>query len=419
LESVPLIACLPFVVLLLAIAILPLIVPRFWDRNRNKAIIAAAISLPILVYLLANLPHELARTMADYVSFIVLLGSLFVISGGIIMTGDLRATPRVIATFLLVGALLANFVGTTGASMLLIRPLLSTIKERKHTGHIPVFFIFVVSNLGGCLTPLGDPPLFLGFLKGVPFLWTFKLFPEWLVAVTLVLIVFYVFDSVACRREKPADIARDESMIKPLRFAGLINLLFLGGVIAAAAFQLSSPFREIVMVAMAFLSLVFTSKKTRERNHFTYRPIVEVAVLFAGIFITIVPLLTLLSVKGVELSITKPWQFFWLTGGLSSILDNAPTYLAFFSLGESVTRAMPVGLANAVAGVHVDLLRAISCGAVFMGAMSYIGNGPNFMVKTIAESHRVKVPHFFGYMAYSTVILLPIFLVITLLFFRQ
>ncbi len=417
-QSIPLLACLPFVVMLLAIAILPLAYPHFWDRNRNKAIVAAVISLPVLIYLLGSLPHELEQTMLDYVSFIVLLGALFVISGGIVMTGDLRATPKVNTMFLLVGAILANFIGTTGASMLLIRPLLSTIKERKHTGHIPVFFIFVVSNIGGCLTPLGDPPLFLGFLKGVPFFWTFRLAPEWLVAVGLVLAVFYVYDLIAYRKERPSDISRDETRTRPLKFAGLINLVFLGGVLAATALQLKSPYRELGMIAMTVLSLVFTSKATREKNRFTYGPIIEVAVLFAGIFVTMVPLLTLLELKGAELGITRPWQFFWLTGGLSSFLDNAPTYLTFYSLAESVTRAMPDSMSQAISGVNVDLLRAISCGAVFMGANSYIGNGPNFMVKTIAESHHVKVPHFFGYMAYSTTILVPIFLVITFVFFR-
>jgi Na+/H+ antiporter NhaD/arsenite permease-like protein len=419
LESIPLITCVPFAILLLAIAVLPLALPRFWESNRNKGIIAAVISLPVLIYLLASLPHELGSTMWDYVSFIVLLGSLFVVSGGILTTGDLHATPKVNTFFLLVGAVLANFIGTTGASMLMIRPLLSTIKERKHTGHIPVFFIFVVSNIGGCLTPLGDPPLFLGFLNGVPFFWTFRLLPEWLVAVALVLGVFYMFDSRAYRREKPSDIARDEAMVKPLRLHGLINLLFLAGIIIAVASQLISPYREVVMLAMAALSVLFTQKKTREKNHFTYGPIIEVAVLFAGIFVTMVPLLTLLNLKGAELGITRPWQFFWLTGGLSSFLDNTPTYLTFFSLAESVTRSIPGASVHAVSGVQVDLLRAISCGAVFMGANTYIGNGPNFMVKTIAESHGVKVPHFFAYTAYSLAILMPVFLILTLIFFRN
>ncbi len=417
--TIPWYACLPFGAMLLAIAILPLTAPRFWEHNRNKAIVAAVVSLPTLIYLIAQLPGELVHTAGDYASFIILLGSLFVISGGILMTGDLRATPVNNTFFLLVGALLANLIGTTGASMLLIRPLLSTIKERKHTTHIPVFFIFLVSNIGGCLTPLGDPPLYLGYLKGVPFFWTFGLWPEWLCAVGLVLATFFVFDTIAYRKERPSDIALDDSRIRPIRFSGLINLLFLAGVIVVVAVQMRSPYREVIMVALTGLSVWLTPKKAREKNQFTYAPIVEVAVLFAGIFVTMVPLLSLLNAKGVELGITRPWQFFWLTGGLSSFLDNAPTYLSFHSLAESVTRAMPPGNRALVTGVHVDLLRAISCGAVFMGANSYIGNGPNFMVKAIAESHRIKVPHFFGYMLYAGLILIPIFALITLIFFRQ
>jgi Na+/H+ antiporter NhaD/arsenite permease-like protein len=415
-EAVPIISGAPFVILLLMIAVMPLAVPEFWDRNRNKAIVAAIVSLPILIYLLAGFPSELALTMKDYVSFIILLGSLFIISGGIVMTGDLKATPAVIAAFLVAGAVLANFIGTTGASMVLIRPLLRTISERKHTGHIPVFFIFIVSNIGGCLTPLGDPPLFLGYLKGVPFTWTLSLVPEWLVMLAIVLIVFYVWDSLAYRRERVRDLERDVARVEPLRVSGLINLVFLAGVILAVALQAPMPYRELIMIAMTILSLVFTGRKIREKNKFTYHPIIEVAVLFAGIFITMTPLLMLLHAKGAELGITRPWQFFWLTGGLSSFLDNAPTYVTFFSLAESVTAHLPA--AASVAGVHVDLLRAISCGAVFMGANTYIGNGPNFMVKSIAEEQKVRVPHFFGYMLYSGLILIPSFIIVTLIFFR-
>jgi Na+/H+ antiporter NhaD/arsenite permease-like protein len=408
---------IPFVVLLLLIAVMPLAAPRFWERNRNKGIVTVLVSLPILIYLLTNFPGDLGRSLEDYIAFIILLAALFIISGGIVMTGDLRATPKVNTLFLLVGAVLANFIGTTGASMVLIRPLLRTNSERRNTGHVPVFFIFVVSNIGGCLTPVGDPPLFLGYLKGVPFLWTLSLILPWLVALTLVLGLFYLIDRCAYRKERPEDIEHDIIDVEPIRFRGLINLLFLVGVILAVALQIPSPYRELIMTAMALLSLWFTSKQTRSANRFTFHPIIEVAVLFAGIFVTMVPLLMLLHEKGAALGITRPWQFFWLSGSLSSFLDNAPTYLTFFSLAESVTRAIPSGIAT-VAGVRVDLLAAISCGAVFMGANSYIGNGPNFMVKSIAEEQKVPVPHFFGYMAYSALILLPIFLVVTLLFFR-
>ncbi|MDD4052191.1 MAG: sodium:proton antiporter [candidate division Zixibacteria bacterium] len=416
-EAVPIVSGAPFVILLLLIAIMPLPLPKFWDHNRNKAIIAAIVSLPILVYMMIDFRAELALTMKDYISFIILLGSLFIISGGILMTGDLKATPATNTMFLVAGAILANLIGTTGASMVLIRPLLRTISERKHTGHIPVFFIFIVSNIGGCLTPVGDPPLFLGYLKGVPFTWTLRLIPEWLVMLAIVLTIFYVWDSLAYRKERAVDLKRDIARIEPLRFSGLVNLLFLAGVILAVALQAPMPYRELIMVAMTVLSLVFTSKKIRRQNKFTYHPIIEVAVLFIGIFITMTPLLMLLHAKGAELGITQPWQFFWLTGGLSSFLDNAPTYVTLFSLAESVTQHMPGAVT--IAGVQVDLLRAISCGAVFMGANTYIGNGPNFMVKSIAEEQKVKVPHFFGYMAYSGLILIPSFIIVTLVFFRN
>ena len=415
--EIPLLICLPFVIILLLIAIMPLAMPHFWERNRNKALIGGLVSLPVLYYLIIKLPEELWRTGMDYFSFIVLLASLFVISGGILLRGDLRATPLANTIFLLFGAVLANFVGTTGASMLLIRPLLKTIRKRKHTMHIPVFFIFLVSNIGGTLTPLGDPPLFLGYLRGVPFAWTLKLFPEWLTAVALVLAIFYIWDSISWRRERITDLETDQPKREPLKLYGKLNLVFLLIVVLAVLLQFASPYRELIMIAATLLSVALTHKQVRAGNEFTYSPIIEVAVLFAAIFITMVPLLELLRAKGSELGITQPWQFFWLSGGLSSFLDNAPTYLTFSSLAESVTKISDLGM-PVIAGVREDLLRAISCGAVFMGANTYIGNGPNFMVKSIAEEQGIKIPHFFGYMIYSGLVLIPTFIIITLIFFR-
>lgn len=417
-HSLPVYTGLPFVILLLLIAILPLSAAGFWERNRNKAVIAATVSLPILIYLASSFPHELLLSLKEYVSFIVLLASLFVVSGGILMTGDLKATPSVNTTFLAFGAVIANLVGTTGASMLLIRPVLRTNGERKFTTHIPVFFIFIVSNIGGCLTPLGDPPLFLGYLRGVPFTWTFALFPQWILALGIVLAIFYFIDSHNYRKEAPADIIKDKAAYIPLGIKGKINLLFIAGVVLSVLFQAPTPYRELIMICMAGLSLIFTSRKLRQGNEFTFHPINEVAILFAGIFITMVPVLMMLKEGGVQLGITRPWQFFWLTGALSSFLDNAPTYLTFFSLAQSVTANIPAAAAESIAGVSVPLLKAISCGAVFMGANSYIGNGPNFMVKSIAEEQGVSVPHFFGYMLYSALILVPVFAVVTLIFFR-
>ncbi len=418
--NVPIVLCAPFAVILLLIAIMPLALPHFWEKNRNKAIVAAVVSIPVLIFMFVKSPHSLGNTMEDYISFIVLLASLFIISGGILVKGDLKATPVVNTVFLLVGAIIANLIGTTGASMLLIRPLLSTIRERKHIIHIPVFFIFIVSNIGGSLTPLGDPPLFMGYLRGVPFSWTFRLFPIWLFAVASLLIVFYIWDSIAYKKETKIDLKQNIQSKTPIVISGKINLLFLIGVIAAVFFQVPAPYRELVMILMIGLSLVFTKKELRAENNFTYGPIIEVAILFAGIFITMVPLLILLDAKGASLGIVKPWQFFWFSGGLSSFLDNTPTYVAFASLAAGVTKTIGHAGLPVVQGIAVrqDLLMAISAGSVFMGANTYIGNGPNFMVKSIAEEQGIKVPHFFGYMIYSICILIPLFGMVTLLFFR-
>lgn len=418
--NIPLVFCAPFAVILLLIAIMPLAFPRFWEKNLNKSMVAAVVSIPVLIFMIAKSPRSLGSAVEDYISFIILLASLFIISGGILVKGDLKATPVVNTVFLLVGAIAANLIGTTGASMLLIRPLLSTIRERKHIIHIPVFFIFIVSNIGGSLTPLGDPPLFMGYLRGVPFTWTFRLFPIWLFAVIVLSIVFFIWDSIAYKKEDLNSLKEDIQNKTPLMITGKINLLFLLGVIAAVFCQVPAPYRELIMVLMIVMSLVFTKKELRVENNFTYGPIIEVAILFAGIFITMVPLLMLLETKGAALGIVKPWQFFWFSGGLSSFLDNTPTYVTFASLASSVTQSLGHGGFPIVDGIGVreDLLLAISAGSVFMGANTYIGNGPNFMVKSIAEEQGVEVPHFFGYMLYSICVLIPLFGVITLLFFR-
>ena len=409
-RSLSLWAVVPFAGLLLSIALLPLRAPQFWENHKNKALVAFLWSLPIAIYFLFQAPHELILTMKDYSSFLLLLTALFVLSGGIVLKGDLKATPEVNTLFLLVGAVLANFIGTTGASMLLIRPLLQTNSERRHTLHIPIFFIFLVSNIGGLLTPLGDPPLFMGFIKGVPFFWTLRLFPIWAVMVGGVVLMFYVFDSYQYRKEERRDLIRDRRRVVPLHMTGTINFLWIAGVIAGMF--LPFPRREGVFILMSVMSLMTTKRQCRTDNKFTYNPIVEVAILFAGIFITMVPALLILNARAAELGIVKPWQFFWATGSLSSFLDNTPTYLAFFSMGQGL------GLNGDVLGIPSIFLKAISAGAVFMGANSYIGNGPNFMVKAIAEEYKLKMPSFFGYMAYSFAILIPLFVVVTLLFFR-
>ncbi len=409
-RALPLWTFVPFVGLLLSIALLPLRARRFWERHRNKALVAALWSLPVVVLFLLRAPRGLLLSVKDYASFMILLAALFIISGGVVVRGDIRATPLVNTAFLLIGAVLANFVGTTGASMLLIRPLLRTNRERHRTAHVPIFFIFLVSNIGGSLTPLGDPPLFMGFLKGVPFFWTLRLFPVWALMVGAVLLVFFVLDSYQYDRETMKDIIRDRERVVPLRVKGTLNLAWVGGVVGAMF--LPFPAREGALILMAGLSLATTKRSLREENRFAYDPILEVAILFAGIFLTMVPALLILHARAAELGMTRPWQFFWATGGLSAFLDNTPTYLAFFALAQGL------GLGGVPAGIPPLVLKAISAGAVFMGANSYLGNGPNFLVKCIAENSKVRMPSFFGYMAYSGAVLIPLYILVTVVFFR-
>jgi Na+/H+ antiporter NhaD/arsenite permease-like protein len=400
----------PFAALLLAIALLPLFAPAFWSSNARKLGVGAGLGLPVLVLYARNDPAALVHAAGDYLSFIILLGSLFVISGGVLVTGDIEARPAVNTAFLAVGAVLASVIGTTGASVLLVRPLLATNQERRHVAHTVVFFIFVVSNIGGCLTPLGDPPLFLGYLMGVPFTWTLRLLPHWLLANSLVLTVYYLWERRLHARESPDALVRDRGEVRPIRVTGQRNLALLMLVVASVAW-LGAPYREIAMLAVAAVSLAATARSIREANQFTFHAISEVAALFAGIFLTMLPALDILHARGPALGIHEPWQFFWATGFLSSFLDNAPTYLTFVALAQSL------GLRPEVVGVTHDVLAAISAGAVFMGANTYIGNGPNFMVMSIAKERGVRMPSFGGYMLYSGAVLIPVFVVVTLVFF--
>jgi len=408
-STLPLWSVLPFVCMLVAIAILPLTHAHWWGNNRNKTLVSLVLGLPVGLYFLIADYHQLVHTSKDYVSFIVLLASLFTISGGIMLRGNPLGTPFINTFFLFAGAVISNLIGTTGASTLLIRPLLRTNNTRKHISHIPVFFIFLVSNVGGCLTPLGDPPLFLGYLQGVPFFWTLKLFPLWIVAVGLILFTFYLFERRAWKREAPIDIVRDEILEEPLKIEGKLNILWFLGVLVAVF--LHTPYREITMISMACLSYHFTSHEIRVKNGFTFYPIKEVALLFAGIFATMMPALLILKSRGAGIGIKEPWEFFWITGGVSSFLDNAPAYLTFFSLAEGLS------IGGSVIRVPENILMAVSAGAVFMGANSYIGNGPNFMVKSICEEAGIKIPSFFRYMVYSGLILIPVFILITAVFF--
>ncbi len=413
-HNLPLWSVAFFVLQLLAIAILPLTHEHFWEKNRNKAIISAILCIPVIILFgyLGDF-NPILHELLEYFSFIILLGSLFVVSGGIYLSGDITAKPMNNTIFLAIGAVLANIVGTTGASMLLIRPMLRTNHQRKHIFHIPIFFIFIVSNIGGCLTPIGDPPLFMGYLKGVPFFWTLRLFPEWLFMMALILTVFYLLDRRYWAKESLDVKIRDVKEFEPVRVSGWINVAFIA-VILFSVIKLGTPFREIAMIAASALSLWFTKKEIRKKNLFNWAPIVEVAVLFAGIFITMVPALLILKARGGELGVTEPWQFFWASGLLSSFLDNTPTYLAFFSLSQGL--AITANLAKDIVGIPTDILVAISLGSVFMGANTYIGNGPNFMVKVICEHSGFKMPSFFGYMVWSGLILIPLFVIVTFVF---
>jgi len=443
----PLWSVAPFFAYLLAIATLPFFAEHFWEDNRRKLAVAAAASLPVLLYLLALEPEYgprwLLHSAREYAAFIALLGALFTISGGVHLRGSLAGTPLVNTAVLAIGAGLASLVGTTGASMLLIRPLLRANAARERRVHLVVFFIFVVSNTGGLLTPLGDPPLFLGFLRGVPFLWTLRLFPHWLLVNGLLLALFHVLDHMVRKREERerpgSQLEALQRVAGPLRIEGGLNFLWLLGVLAAifalGAWGHSQPrpdenaraaLEVLALLALAGLSLASTPRAVREANHFGWAPIAEVAAIFSGIFVTMIPALRLLEVRGAELGVHAPWHFFWASGLLSSFLDNAPTYLTFASLAVvMVNEAHPgAGLdAGALGGLlafpdGVAALTAISCGSVLMGANSYIGNGPNFMVKAIAESAGVRMPGFLGYLAWSGAILLPVFALVTWVFFR-
>jgi Na+/H+ antiporter NhaD/arsenite permease-like protein len=427
----------PFVALLACVALLPILRGNWWHSNRNKTLVSMGLAVPTAIYLVAiggktqgESTHLLWHEVGEFASFIVLLTSLYTIAGGIVLTGDIPAKPRTNTLFLAVGAVLANFIGTTGASMVLIRPVLRINRQRRRRSHLPIFFIIIVSNTGGLLTPLGDPPLFLGFVQGVDFVWTLRLWPQWLFVNGLVLAAFHRWDVLAYRREPIEALRHDSAIRHRLRLSGLgVNGFLMLGVLLAVIAQsrtfgqkagqilgagdltLQKPWGELAIVALTALSLLLTRRSLRRINGFAWGPMIEVAVLFAGIFVTMAPALALLHRHGPELNLTEAWQFFWLTGLLSAFLDNAPTYLTFATLA-SAPHDLRWLSANSPA-----ILAAISCGTVFMGALTYVGNGPNFMVKAIAEEQRFKMPSFFGYMKYSFGILMPALVVATILFF--
>lgn len=437
-----LLGCLPFLALLLCIAALPLVPAThlWWESNLSKFAVAMVCAGATLGYLALTSEHARLAAPAfavkhalldEFIPFIILLGSLFAVAGGIHIQGDLPARPSTNTAILALGTVAANLIGTTGASMLLIRFLLKVNSERRRQVHTVIFFIFLVSNIGGSLLPIGDPPLYLGYLKGVPFLWTLTLWVPWLAAAVTLLAVYWIWDSIEYKRESAKDIKRDDRLKQPLRISGLRNVpLLLGIVVGAALLDPSRPIpglaitpppfaREGVLIGLSILSLLITPKAVREGNEFSWFPILEVAALFSGIFIAMQVPLAVLHAKGAALGIDSPIGFFWTTGILSSVLDNAPTYLVFLQTAQ--TLPLPDGATVVSLGdgaVRADLLTAISIGAVFMGANTYIGNGPNFMVKAIAERSGVAMPSFVGYVGYSAAILIPLFIAVGFVFFR-
>ncbi|MGI5825331.1 MAG: sodium:proton antiporter [Bacillota bacterium] len=449
--ALPLWSCIPFAGMLLSIAIFPLVKPEWWEHNQLRVAVLWALIFLIpfgIVYGGNTMVYNVYEmVLLDYLPFIVLLFGLFVVSGGIALKGTLVGTTKTNVILLLIGSLLASWVGTTGAAMLMIRPVIQANKWRDKKAHIIIFFIFMVANIGGCLTPVGDPPLFLGFLRGVPFFWTMHLFPIMLFNLAVLLIVFIIMDKRYVKQELATGNS-PESMIEngvkeKLKIDGAHNFVYilmivgavvLSGVLAKvpgffdpATGELTGitihhvlmPFTSIVEILIillaAFLSVKTTKKAIREHNEFNYGAIQEVAKLFIGIFLTMIPALAILKANGSALGVNDAWHFFWFTGALSSFLDNAPTYLVFLTTAGAM--GFTEGVVTTVGTVAPHVLMAVSAGAVFMGANTYIGNAPNFMVKSIAEGSKIKMPSFFGYMKWSLCILIPLFIVDTLLFF--
>ncbi len=442
--KLPLWTIIPFIGILLSIALGPLLAPHWWHHHFPKisAFWALLFAIPFLIAFRGDALYEILHIyLVDYIPFIILLWALFTASGGILLRGSLAGTPKVNLIILIIGTAIASWIGTTGASMLLIRPILRANESRRHKVHIVIFFIFLVSNIGGSLTPLGDPPLFLGFLHHVPFFWTFNIAQHMIFIVVMLLAIFFVWDTVLYRREKAT--LPPPAKHEPLRLQGAHNFLFLGGVLGGVLLSgtwrpgeinllgvhvgLQNLARDGILVLMGILSMITTKKQLRKDNEFTWFPIQEVAYLFAGIFMTIIPALAILKAGSDGAlgwlldAVQSPAHYFWVTGGLSSFLDNAPTYLTFFNsaLGKFFPGLPEAEAVKSLIAEQEIYLKAISAGAVFMGANTYIGNAPNFMVRSIAEETGVKMPSFFGFMIrYSLIILVPLFVLVHLVFFR-
>lgn len=446
--AVPIWLCIPFAGLLLCIAILPLVKAEWWENHQPHAVALWSLLfiLPFAACFGAGTAAEtvLECIVNDYLTFIILLFGLFCVSGNITMSGDLAGSPRINVGLLALGTLLSSWIGTTGASMLMIRPIIKMNSWRRKRRHIVIFFIFMVSNMGGCLTPIGDPPLLMGFMRGVPFFWSLHLLPLLFFNMAVLLFLFYWIDMRAYRIDIAKGLKPDIS--KPgteVKIRGAHNLIFIVMIVAAVILSGTLPgmplfqdaagnvrgiriFGEVVLgwpsvieiviiLLAAFLSFKTTDVSVRRENHFTWSAIREVAILFVGIFITMQPALMILKANGAKLGITEPFEMFWVTGLLSSFLDNTPTYLVFLTTAGAL--GFGEGMATSLGVVPVKMLLAISAGAVFMGANTYIGNAPNFMVKSIADENGIRMPSFFGYLLWSFAILIPVFLLDTLVFF--
>ncbi len=399
---------LPFPALVLAIAVLPIAVPGAWARRSFQGFVVGLCAVPVLIhFFVSSQIHEVAAAAGSYLSFVTTLGALYVTAGGVRLTGDLEAKPSTNVGLVLVGSVLASFVGTTGASMLMIRPFLATNRQREHRAHLVPLFIIAVANAGGLLTPLGDPPLLVGYIGGVPFLWTLRLFPAWILYVGSSLLALYVIDRRAYARESPDTLARDQAEATPLSVHGKRNVALLLAVVPAALLP-GGP-REMAMIAIAAASLALTPRSLHESNGFSSGPMVDVAIIFAGLFACLGPIEIGLARAAPSLPLHRASQLFWASGLLSSVLDNAPAYAAFAALARGVSPPGP----DLVAGVSAFKLAAVSLGCVVMGATTYIGNGPNLMVKAIAERARFPTPGFFRYALFAFTVMLPAHIVTT------
>lgn len=402
---------LPFVALVLGIAVLPIALPDAWRRYWFQALVIAICAVPIVVYLcLRGQGEHVGASARNYFTFICTLSALYVVAGGIYVDGDIEATPGTNTLFLIFGALLASVIGTTGASVLCIRPLLRTNAQREHKAHLVPFFILAVSNAGGLLTPLGDPPLLVGFVEGVPFTWTLKLFPVWLLYVGSFAIAFYFADRRAHGRESTAAITLDRREVVPITIRGRRNLVFM--VATVGAVLLPPVIREICLLTITVSAFVLTPREVHRLNGFGLGPIAEVAILFIGLFVCLTPIELKLAANADHLPFHSAWQLFWVSGALSAVLDNAPTYAAFAALARAVSHGQP----DLIAGITPLKLAAVSVGSVVMGATTYIGNGPNLVVRAIAEREHYQVPSFVRYALFAFVTMLPAHLIATMAF---